>query len=323
MDVQSNVFNFVIIFLILVVLTLYLRARGFLTTEAAPTVSRMVTECTLPAMIFRQLASTQVDGHAFQAAGCILLAEAMVAVVAFLLGRYALRLSRQSLGVYMVCATFGSTSLIGNFLIKIAFNDDLALTATGVLVGQLAVGLPIATVGQLVIGYCGARSDKAVGEQLRSVCLSPAVLAIVAGLAWSAFRLPVNAPLAPLFDALKVVEGAMPFLVAILTGLSLQRMPIVQKTFFVIASACILLLLVQPALVEVLLHWLDISDIDSPTLQMRQVTFLLATMPATPLAIAFSVRYGGDAALAGSLVIATTLLSAASIPLSVALSAII
>lgn len=71
----------------------------------------------------------------------------------------------------------------------------------------------------------------------------------------------------------------------------------------------LLLLAVEPILAHQLDSVIGISSSTTPVMS------LLAAMPATPLVVAFAIRYGGDEKLASTLVIGSCVLSAVTLPL--------
>jgi malonate transporter len=309
MDLRADVVNFIAMFLFMVASTFYLRWRNILRPAAAPVIARLVTEFVLPALLIRQLAAIQIDWLTGQAVIATLAAEIIVGVFAFLIARFLFRLPPASIAVFVLCSTFGSTALIGNAFIKVVFDDDIKMTAASLIIGQLATGLPNNLLGPAIMMRCGTDRDSRFVEQLKHVILNPPFLAIIVGVAWGALRLPTSGVIfSPVFFSLKLCGDTLPFLVAALTGLSMRGISLRGLGPIVIAC-CLLLLVLEPALVNYFI------DLFGQPIERQQLTFLLAAMPASPLAVAFAVRYGGDEKLAGTLVLATTVVSAISLPL--------
>lgn len=112
-----------------------------------------------------------------------------------------------------------------------------------------------------------------------------------------------------LFGALKFSGASLTFLVALLTGLTIKK--IERKDFGLPLFVCaILLLVLQPIIAR---------ELDVITGNMESMTsvllVLLGAMPASPLVIAYSVRYGCDVDLAAKLVVNTCVISIFTIPI--------
>lgn len=308
MDLRAEVVNFITMFVMLVLSTFYLRWRGILSPAAAPAIARLITEMVLPALLVRQLASVKLDVLTEQAVVATLSAEIVVGACAFIIAKYILKLALPAIGVFVLCSTFGSTALIGNALIKVVFKENVGLTAASMIIGQLATGLPNNLIGPAIMMRCGKDQGISFAEQLRHIILNPTFLSIQLGLAWSFLGGPTTGSVfGPVFSSLKLVGDTLPFLVAVLTGLSIQELPRKQDIGVIVACS-FLLLIAEPAFVNIFI------DMFGQPKERQQLTFLLAAMPASPLTVAFAVRYGGDIRLASILVLATTGISAFSIP---------
>jgi predicted permease len=91
-------------------------------------------------------------------------------------------------------------------------------------------------------------------------------------------------------------------------GLSLEKFRF-RDDSYVLLSAVIISLLIQPALV---IGFTNILNLEQNT---RVIAQLFSAMPATPLAAVFAVKFGGDASLASKIVTTTLLISAITLPL--------
>jgi hypothetical protein len=144
--------------------------------------------------------------------------------------------------------------------------------------------------------------------RLKRIVMTPTVLAILFGLSWSALELPTHGLIiTPLLGAANYISLALVLMVALLNGLSLDRIPIRQNAMTVLCCA-VLLLLVEPLLVYA------IDDLGDAARRERQLSFILSAMPSSNSTIAFAIRYGCDARLAATLVTTTAILSAISLP---------
>jgi predicted permease len=133
--------------------------------------------------------------------------------------------------------------------------------------------------------------------------------ALYAGLLWSFLDLPKTGyGLEALFGTCTLVAAALPFVSAMVVGLSLEKFRF-RDDSYVLLSAVIISLLIQPALV---IGFTNILNLEQNT---RVIAQLFSAMPATPLAAVFAVKFGGDASLASKIVTTTLLISAITLPL--------
>lgn len=310
MNLGGQVLAFVAVFLALVAVTLYLRFRGVLSSAHAPLFSALITEAVMPAMILGQVARTQVHFVALSLAAVIVLTETLSGGLALLLGRFLFRLDRTALSTFILGSSFGSTSLIGNALLKVVFVSDKALQTMGVVIGQFGVGLPNNTAG-LLIGMSATQGEqrRPIGQLLRGFLLSAPVLALAGGILWGAFQMPVRGDvMTPIFRALTLLAAGLPFMAALVTGLTMRRVNLRRAMPLILSSQAIQLLL-QPLVAVALMSFIPVGA------SHWAITVLLCGMPASPLTVVYASRYGGDSDLASALVMSSNLLSAITLPL--------
>lgn len=305
------VIQFVCIFILMASSAIWLKFKGVMSAEHTPIISRIITDVVLPALIFYKMSDVSLSAHQMDAAIAIILSELVIGLSAWAIGQYAIGLNRYALGAFILASTFGSTSMMGTALIQIVFPDDAEALAAGIIVAQAGVGVPNNTIGVLIALYFGSHDQKInFIKILKTFALNPAVIAFVAGLSWSYFSLPqTGLVLTVIFGALKFSGISLTFLVALLTGLTIK--PMSQKDFGLPLIVCSALLLVAEPILA--------SALDSLTGTEESLTatllLLLGAMPASPLAIAFSVRYGCDVDLAAKLVASTCVISMITLPL--------
>ena len=305
------VIQFVCIFILMAFSAVWLRYQGVMSADHAPIISRAITDVVLPALIFYKMSDVSLNVHQLDAAIAMILAESVIGITAWAVGRYLLALNKYALGAFILASTFGSTSMMGTALIQIVFPYDAEALAAGIIVAQAGVGVPNNTIGVLIAMYFG-NHNKEINflKILRTFLVNPAVIAFFAGLLWAYFSLPQTGwILTVIFGALKFAGISLTFLVALLTGLTIK--PMNTKDFGLPLILCAaLLLVVEP----ILASWFDTftGNVESLT---STLLLLLGAMPASPLAIAFSVRYGCDVDLAAKLVASTCVLSIVTLPL--------
>ena len=307
----APIIQFVLIFVLMASSALWLKYRGVLTEAHTPVISRMITDFVLPALIFYKMSSITLTPTQIDAAIAIIGSELISGIVAYLIGRYAIGFHRGALGTFIIASTFGSTSLMGTSLIQIVFPNDAEALATGIAVGQVGVGMPNYAIGALIALWFGSQRSKVdLVQVIKTFVLNPPVVSFIAGLLWALLALPHTGFLLTIvFGALQFSGISLTFLAALLTGLTMKK--IGRKDLGLPFLSCaLLLLLVQP----VIAYELDAvtGDMDS---MASVLVLLLGAMPASPLVIAYSVRYGCDVDLAAKLVICTCALSIFTLPL--------
>jgi len=136
-----------------------------------------------------------------------------------------MNLDRSKIGALMITSAFGSSALIGYPLIQFAFPNDPEAMTDAILVSELGVGLPIFTLCPVVAMYFGGTSPSrsALRTTLLEYFRSPIFVAVVAGLLISRLPFSVDDPLiAPIFEAFRMVEGALTVLACLVLGLQLR-----------------------------------------------------------------------------------------------------
>jgi len=305
------VIQFILIFILMASSALWLKYRGVLSETHAPVISRMITDFVLPSLIFYKMSNISLTRLQIDASLAIIGSELITGIIAYLIGRFVIKFNKGALGTFILASTFGSISMMGPTLIQVVFpNNDEAL-ATGITISQLAVGLPINTIGVLIAIWFGSQSTKVdLGQIFKISILNPPVVAFFAGSLWSLFSLPhTGFILTIFFGALQFSGISLTLLVALLTGLTLKRME--RKDFGLPLFVCAtLLLILQPIIAQ---------ELDLITGHMESMTsvllLLLGAMPASPLVIVYSVRYGCDVDLASKLVVSTCVLSILTLPI--------
>ena len=305
-----TVIQFVGIFILMASFALWLRHEEIISSNHAPIISRMITDLVLPALIFYKLSDASFNPRHVEAALAMLGSEVVVGLAAWLIGRFFIGLQRGSLGAFILASTFGSTNLMGTALVQIIYPGNSEALASGIIVSLGGVGIPVSSVGVMVALYFGGDVQKINFKQLiRSFLLNPIILAFISGLAWSYFSLPVSGLLPSIiFGALKFTGMSLTFLVALLTGLTVK--PITRKDLGWPLICCALLVLIaEPILAYEFDRHIGAEGPSSPLL------LLLGAMPASPIAIALSLRYGCNVELASKLVVATCIICVATLPL--------
>lgn len=188
------------------------------------------------------------------------------------------------LGLPLVAATFG----------------DLAAAKGSVLLGIGALTqVPLTVVLLVALNDL----DVSVRGELRTLLANPVILSLLAGLAFAALELPVPTAATRGIDLLS--ELALPVaLVCVGASLDVRRAdPGIEGTPTVVA----LKLLVMPALA-----WLVFASLGADQSTLRAGVLMLG-MPTAVSTFVYATELGGDDAVASRNVLATTVLSAASL----------
>jgi len=311
MNIGLSVASFVAMFVAMIGITLYLRYRKLISQSSMGLLSFMLMNVLCPALIFSSIAQSRFESSELLAASMIIGSEVLVGILAYIIGRWALRLKRTTLGTFIIATMFGSSGLIGNSLVKVLFHDNTAVISMSMIVGSVGIGIPGNIVGIFLAMYFGSQnSGKSPLQTIGKFLIEPCMLSVYAGLTFSILHLPTSGILIEtVFGTCTLLGAALPLCSAMLIGLSLEKIQLGQDSKVILAGL-ILALVVEPLTVS----WLVKSfTFDTKT---RLVTILFAAMPASPIAVVLAERYGCDTALASKLVTATLILSAISLPLA-------
>ncbi|MFM7084330.1 MAG: AEC family transporter [Hyphomicrobium sp.] len=310
MNLFENTINCISIFILLVFATFYLRARGILKSSNAPTIARLITELILPAYLFHQLAFANLSIAALKAAGSLIIVEIILASLSYPLGKYLLKMNGSTLAIFVLCSTFSSTGLLGNSFLKLIYDTDAMAIAQGIIIGQLAITTPNYLLTPAILSQFQSTNKKnSLSFHLHSFFFNPPNLAIFLGLLWAFLNIETNQFfLEPIFGSMKLMGETISFLVALSIGLSLKHFP-ERKDLRAILICGFFILIAEPILAYFIDQWTGAKNLD------QQVSFLLGAMPAAPIIAVYAIRYETDPKFASTLITATTVMSAVTIPI--------
>jgi predicted permease len=294
----------------LIGLAMFLRWIGIIKEEDGQIFSKLVTQITLPALIFVSLAKTSIDWSEGFLVLIMLVAEISSLALAWVLGRW-MKLSGPQQGAFMLVSGFGSSSLLGYALISQVFPENVQALTEAVVVSEIGVGPALFTIGTMLAMYYGGQ--KVEGKDRFSAPLkffhSPIFISVVAGIAWSSLKLPTDMPVIDtIFQGIKVLATANTFAVVLTVGV-LLRFSGLKAVLLMTAVAGSLKLILKPVMV-----WLPTLAMNIPDWQV-QVLVLEAAMPSAMLSVVLASSYGCDAKLASKLVFTTTIGSGITVPL--------
>jgi len=314
MDLTLRAAESILLMVVLFASAIALRGAGVLAEEHSKVFARAITQLILPALVFAHLAAHPVRLEMLVAPAVMLSSSVLFMLVGYVAGRWLFRLSRPSLGAFLLCAGLTSAAFLGIALVEIVYPHSPNMDET-VMIAELGVGLPAFIFGPLVAAYFGSRDQGqpfSVMRGLLDYLRSPIFIAIVLGFLWGGFRLPIEGNLAldVLFATCRQLENSLVALVGLTVGLMLRPLPIKPVVLMVVFVA-VLQLILQP------LYLSSAATLLSLTEMQRESLILQGAAPVATLPAIFAREYGCDAQLAAALILATTLLSIASIPLVV------
>ena len=310
MSLYLNAIDFAATFLILVLVSLVLRKIGMIQKSDSTLIAQLIVNVVLPALLVDNLSKVSVSRSVLQDASTFFAVEVFLLILSYAVGSFLLRLPKASLGVFILCSTIGSTAILGVSYISFIFNADNEAVAKGLLISQLAVGLPAYIFCPIIAMWAGKNRSNRIDwlKQCKQILTTPTIIAIVLGLSWTWLNLPTHGGLiGSLFAAMDLIGKCLDFLVALLLGLTVQRIPL-NKNLPVILCCSAFILILEPVLLYNLQTALSFSAKDI------QITYFLASMPAAYTIIAYAVRYQADVTLAATLVVSTQIISVITIP---------
>jgi hypothetical protein len=204
-------------------------------------------------------------------------------------------------GVFSQGAFRGNIAYVG---LAIVFNalGQAGLTRAGILMGFLVPFLNLYAIVALLWPHRHGAEARGAAPLLRRIAFNPLILASFAGIAWSFFAVPT--PLL-LERSLKIATGmTLPLaLLAIGGSFSLERL---RGDLLMAALAAGAKLIWMPLLAAGILAWLGVTGAD------LEIGVLIAGTPAATANYIMAQQLKGDAELAGTIVMLSTLLSAAT-----------
>ena len=300
----QNLLDSVIVIVGLIALVQYLRHIGMLRPEHTGLFARLVTDVTLPALIFVSLAKHHPIWQEALLPILMMFAELVCLLLAWAAATL-LKLSRPQKGAFILASGFGTSALLGYVMVQQGFpTQPLALT-DAVFISEIGVGLLIFTLGVFIARYYGATADSRgrAGAGTLKFFYSPIFISLVLGLALPSLPGATTSMLfTVVFKFLHILAQANTWLVLITIGLLLHFINLRALVPLVVLAAVIKLIL-QPVLVFLPTLWLDLPDL------WQKVLVLEAAMPSATLSAVFAQRYGCDAALASLLIFSTVVLS--------------
>ena len=309
MDAFYHLARAIAVMVILYGLALLMRRRGVLAEAHSLILARIVTDLFLPAIVFVTLAGKSIKLNQLAPAGVMLGLELSAIALAWTVSAL-LRFDRGQRGAIVLCSAFGSSTFLGYLLIAEMFPNKPEAMTEAVLISEIGVGYTIFILGPILAAYFGSGTSdsKVPWSASLSFFKSPVFFALVIGLLWGVLGLPGedNAFLSPVFRVCHVLAAALTPVAILSVGL-MFRLPSVRSILMPLGIVILIKLLLKPLAAGLLASLLGFPEL------WKDVLVLLAAMPPAVLGPVFLRRYGGDASLASTLLLAATLASSLSL----------
>jgi len=286
------------------VLGALLKKRGLFKLEHGSLFARIVTDITLPALIFSSLATQTISFSQLKQPLVMGIAELICIALAWCFAS-ALNLSRPQKGAFILVSAFGSSAFLGYPLIKAVFPANAVAMADAIITSEFGVGVFIFTLGVMIAMYFGTKGFEARegGRVFFNFLKSPVFVALTAGILVAVF-LPNkdNKVFRLLMDFTQTLGAANTIFVVFTIGIMLE-MKDMRSLLSLALAACLIKLIIKPILVAVPANVFDFP------LMWKKVMVIEAAMPTATLSVVFSNRYGCDGGLASRLLMATLVCS--------------
>jgi predicted permease len=295
--------NLILPIFIVILLGFFLKKIGFFDELFVLMLNRLVYQIFLPVLVFWEIARSSFQTN-FNPR---LVVVAYTAMGIFWLAIWGsgriFRLRPAAVGSFNQGAFRGNLAYIG---LAVAFNvyGEAGLSKAGVLAGFMIPFMNFFSIlGLPGAGRAGqTRPTRKIPAE--SIFLNPLILASFGGLLFSFFSLPIPAPVA---GTLRLVSSLSLPLALISLGGSLSFRGI-RSERLPAALAVLMKLLLLPLLGLILLRAFDVSGLG------YRITVLLLACPTAVVTYIMAVELGGDSKLSASIVMWSTLLSMASLP---------
>ena len=293
-----EIINIVLPVFAVIALGALLKRIGLIDATFLQQTNRLVYYVGLPLLLFYEIGRADFLAN-FN--GQLVLGSILAVTATFLLS-YAYTAVRNyppaARGVFSQGAFRGNIAYIGLAIVLNALGQS-GLTRAGILMGFLVPFLNLYAILALLWPH-HASSDEGWPLLLRRIAFNPLILASFAGIAWSFLAIPT--PLL-LERSLKIATGmTLPLaLLAIGGGFSFERL---RGDLFTATLAAGAKLIWMPLLATVILMGLGVGGTD------LEIGVLIAGTPAATANYIMAQQLKGDAELAGTIVMLSTLLSA-------------
>ncbi len=300
MSFDQSVIQSVGVLIGMIFLAMGLRRLGVIKEEQGGLFARLITQYTLPALIFGALSVSEFDLKKLLLAVVMIVSQGVCAFLAWGVSLL-LKLSRPKKGALILASTFTSSGFLGYAVVKEIYLDNSRALADAAIVSELGVALVIFTVGILIAIHFGVSERPAREKRAEAwkFFRSPIFFALLLGVIFSFIPLPrENWVIKGIYTLLHTIGAANTLLVTLTIGVMLHFRDL-RRVLPVVLLACLIKLFIQP-----LLSYAQAELLSFPLL-WHQIVVLEAAMPTAAMTAVFAKRYGCDAELTTILVFAT------------------
>lgn len=285
---------------------------GFFSDGLVKSLNRLTYWIGLPALLFSEISGAVFDSGEVGRITLILILATLIAFAAGYAFALLLRLPHRSLGAFVQGCGRANNAFIGLPVIIYALSADFpnVKTLATVALGPAIIFYNFCSIVILLIH--GERQHKgaaAVGAFLKQLLLNPMVIACAAGLLINASGTDVPLMFSRTFAALG--QAALPLaLLCIGSSLTFEKSPAAVAPA-VLASVIKVFLL--PAAGYALARLWNVSGME------MKILLIYLACPTATASYVLADMFGSDAPLAGRIVVISTLLSAVSLSIVIAL----
>jgi len=292
---------------LVVALGFALRRARLLREEFTRDLSRFVFYVLVPPLMFLGVAETKLEesfhpGLVFSTMLVVLLFSIMV----FLVSRPWLPPSR--LGVFTQGAARSNLVFMGLAILHNLYGDGI-LGEAAVFIAFHALLINLLSVMFLLLPHHNWNDRSGWARVAGQVVINPVIAGCALGMAFSSTGLALPETLRAALQTL--ARAALP-LALLIVGASLYRAPL-KGQGVPILSACLLKLIVLPALIFLLLGQLGVQG------PQRMMAVVLLGAPTATISQIMAKEMEGDESLAAAIIMATTLLSALTLTIWITL----
>lgn len=293
-----------------------MRAWGIFKGDEAGLITRIVLTVLLPVFVFSGIKSVQNTDLTIDVLKIPLVAYLVTGIaggVAYLIGRFILRLGRPQMGAFLLTSIFGSTGFIGLPLVNSLYPNPQDPTKNSPLIlqhafySELGSLILLVTVGVIVASYYGEKTynekPKFNWRILLEIPKNGPFLGMVLGLLFYTLTIP-----APILVTLNFLGQATLPLMMFSLGLTIVWKDIRQYFLPIVFMNAIKLVFV-PVLALVLAQ---VSGLDAPT---QGVIMLNAATPAVIICLVYAAQYNLDREFASTAVFSSFFFCLITIPI--------
>jgi len=300
MDFNLTVVQSVSIIIIMILMGMGFRKIGILKEEDSSVFARLITNYTLPALIFHALSTTRFEPEKLLLAVVMIVSQLSCAFIAWGIS-VLLKLSRPKKGALILASTFTSSGFLGYAVVKEIYFHNTDALSDAAIVSELGVATVFFTIGVLIAIQFGVKSTsrkEKISEAIKFF-RSPIFFSLVFGILVSFLYIPMdNIIVKSFYRFLSITSTANTLLVTLTIGVMMYFKDM-RKVILIVMIACVIKLIIQPLLSH---FQADLLNFDS---LWHNIVVLESAMPTAALTAVFAKRYGCDAELTTTLIFAT------------------